>query len=196
MLPENRLSSEIVIGDFLLPVRKYPNKSTSFGGINFDDTTQGLSSYTWEGVCDGKNIVISNGIHTHTIVSDSPSEIYFFDFSFTQSMNYLVCWETIDGSFFKFFDTSVSSYNTVSIENVTNMCCSLDDTRYVFSGSSDVILSYQRKSDKALCVRMQRDRYTIEYELSEVSQYYLKQVGMMSNNRFGFMFSDSEDYAF
>lgn len=196
MLPENKLSSEIVIGDFLLPVRKSPNKSTSFGGVDFDNTTQGLSSYVWEGVCDGKNIKVSNGVNTHTIVSDSESEIFFFDFSFTQNMNYLVCWETENGSFFKFFDTSTSSYNTVRIEDVTNMCCSLDDTRDVFSQTSDVILGYQRKSDKALCIRMQRDRYGIEYELSPITEYHLKQVGMMSNNRFGFMFSDSEDYAF
>ena len=85
-------------------------------------------------------------------------------------------------------------YDTVSQQNKENIFTNMaypkltyDDFRETQTNLSDILLVYINTQTNQLCYRMLRDRYTIEYVLSDVVKHTrLVRVGMADNFRLKF----------
>lgn len=78
------------------------------------------------------------------------------------------------------FDTSPGA-------GIRSPVLSLDDKRKSQSGTSDVIFGYIRNSDHMLCYRQQRERFTVEHELTQLdARSRLRNLGMTTKLRMQF----------
>lgn len=205
MLPDQVLSSTALPQDFLNPREiaglceeppvcgdpgvHDPLDNYEVGGVDFNDSSQGLNVKLWRGQLVGDSITLSADGVTPLAVVTEPL-ITEFQFSFDQNMRPFICY-VADGSMkFYWFDTQAQEpATTVLGGTVTDPRCALDDKRALQVGTSDIILAYIRTG--ALYFRAQRDRYTIEYPLlSGVER--LVQVGMNRGLRFQFRIKYAE----
>lgn len=193
MIPESTISSTPVPDVFVVGARITPLNSKSLGGVDLSDVSQGTSSYLWNGSVKEKVITINNSMHSYEVF-ETDSDPVFFDFAFTQNNSPVLSWMDESGSYIRFYDSTTESDVTMKIPDAVNPCVKLDDPREDQSTISDVILSYQKVGDSSLYIRYQRDRYSIEHKLSEPMKGFLKQAGMMNNNRFGWAFTNDREF--
>lgn len=190
MLPENTLSTSPVPVELQKPVKRNPYNSYDFGGIDFNDPSQGLLSYLWEGNFNpiDNTLTLSNNVNTHTFFV---GKIVSFSFTFDQNMQPFVVYENTEGeAYMRYYDSTVSGFKTELLaQGVKDVRCSLDDKRQENINNSDIIVAYIR--NRNLYYRQQRDRYLNEYLLDE-NVDNLRDIGMLKNNRFAFLsYNDS-----
>lgn len=195
MIPENVLSSEPVPKKFQLPPRVDPLISSSFGGSDIGQTDIGENTFIWYGELKDGVVKLWNSQVSHNVL-DIAERVYLFDFTFTQNMSPVLTWQTDSGAFLKFYNTVTSQDEIIEIPDATNVSVKLDELRPELVSISDVIVSYQKKGEKGLFVRYQRDRYLVEHKLSSEDLGFLKQTGMMDGLRFGWAFTDSVKFKF
>jgi hypothetical protein len=192
MLPQDTLSTAVIPAPFLPPrdQLKEPLEDYELGGVDIQDSSQGLEVQVWRGRYIAGDIVLDvPGVVTPITVL-SVADITEFQFTFDQNMQPFVAYVVNDeDAFYHWFDGTVPGFVTDSLPagSITPRC-SLDDKRRVsgtLAGASDIILTYMRAGD--LYFRQQRDRYDTEYLLAEdLDNYELGQVGMNAKLRFQF----------
>lgn len=198
MMPNNVLSSRTIEAPFLAPRDLRTRRDTDYeqGGIAIQDASQGMQVQTWRGRIVGNDIVLDAPSVAETTVLTIADGIQDFAFTFDQNMNLFITYLTQEnvGAYFYWFDSLISGYRTTLLDEVTNAPrCSLDDKRALETTSSDIILAYIR--DDSLMMRVQRDRYNIEYNLlADFGDSRLVQIGMNTKNRFQFQVGSNEDF--
>lgn len=185
MLPENTLSTIPVPSGLQKPIKHSPYNYYDFGGIDFNDPSQGLLSHLWEGNFNPANntITLTNNVNSHTFEIEP---IASFAFTFDQNMQPFVVYENTNGeAYMRYYDSTISNFKTELLaQGVKDVRCSLDDKRQENANNSDIIVAYIKNDN--LYYRQQRDRYLNEYLLAE-NVNNLRDIGMLKNNRFAFI---------
>ena len=193
MLPDNELSSIPQIAAMLFP-KNLPIigiESYELGGIALNDPSQGLQVRGWRGYADEFGNVWIGPIEGPFSIFQTFPGITELSLTFDQNMNPFLAYVQAGIAKFYWFDTLTSSYeNTTLPVGSISPRASLDDKRNFAIGTSDIILAYI--DDGNLIMRMQRDRYEIEYILYPdinipVVSPSVHDVGMGVNNRFQFI---------
>lgn len=189
-LPGDGLSSVPLPGYFLgARAQVFPDYiDYADGGVGIQDPSLGLDYQVWtaEIVSDvlEDNIILSAPTYPATSVytGDDITEV---SLAFDQNMNVCVAFVEAGVAKLLWYDTTVSKLVVTEIPgNVTHPRVALDDNREFNRANSDIILAYIK--DGALYYRQQRDRYTIERQLSSGPWIALKRIGMGSGHRFQF----------
>lgn len=181
MLPDGELSTSSVFAAFLVPNRVDELIDYEWGGIDLYDTSQGLQAKLW--TCFYENGIIKvkadQVIYELITVANVTALSFAFDLNMRPVVTYVVNLEV----FLWWYDTAAAEHVTTSFgAGIITPQLSLDDHRSIYSANADVIFAYIKAEQ--LCIRLQRDRYQIEYELG--AGQIIIQIGMMTNNRFGF----------
>lgn len=181
MLPDGELSTSSVYAAFLVPNRIDELIDYEWGGIDLYDASQGLQTKLW--TCFYESGVIKAKADQVAYDLITVADITALSFAFDLNMRPVVTYVVNDEVFLWWYDTSVGEQVTTSFGNtIITPQLALDERREFQSASADVIFAYIKAEQ--LCIRLQRDRYQIEYELG--AGQVLIQIGMMTNNRFGF----------
>lgn len=195
-MPQNVLSDPTQYALFQYPdnIPVGPLFDYQYGGIALSDPTQGLMFQVWQ-----VHYIISTGVVYLTNEVSSTPQIMFtrlgithISLTFDQNMHPCIAFQVGNQSTFWFFDSVSSSQIFFDLPfGAITPCCSLDDKRKVSinAGISDVLLSYILLD--TLYLRMQRDRYLIQYPLvTDLSTHVLApslgKIGMNIINRFQF----------
>lgn len=171
---------------FLSPLdRPYQSLTYScMGGPALNDGSQGRRVKEWiatyaSGVISVKPI---DGpiAYTHAVAEAVKTICLAFD----NNMNPNLCWQTVDGkSILYYYNTTTSSYSTLTVSGTTSCRVSVDDGRLTTVGNSDVIFAYTTGTQ--LKYRQQRDRYLTEYVVGNTTKRLIR-LGMSSGNRLQF----------
>ncbi|WP_335983369.1 hypothetical protein [Acinetobacter haemolyticus] len=181
MLPDGELSTSSVYAAFLVPNRIDELIDYEWGGIDLYDASQGLQTKLW--ICFYESGVIKAKADQDAYDLITVADVTALSFAFDLNMRPVVTYVVNDEVFLWWYDTSVGEQVTTSFGNtIITPQLALDERREFQSASADVIFAYIKAEQ--LCIRLQRDRYQIEYELG--AGQVLIQIGMMTNNRFGF----------
>lgn len=198
MLPDQSLSSFVLEAPFLSPDGDVVSPLEDFeqGGVALNDPSQGLDLQVWKAYYDedDETIYVEPANDDPIAVVTSLTDVIEVSLAFDQNMRPQLAWSTSTSSFFRWYDTSVAQQVITEYANEANLRLGLDDKRTTQTGTSDVILSYQR--DGALYFRAQRDRYETEYLLADnLPGGRLLRVGMNEVNRFQWEFFPGADPA-
>lgn len=87
------------------------------------------------------------------------------DLAFDQNMNPFVAYKQLGLWKFWWWDPTILSMVHTPLPDDRDLRCCLDDHHDFAVAFSDIVLAYVNASDE-LCVRYQRDRYSIEYVLA------------------------------
>ena len=154
------------------------------GGRALNDSSEGLQVHTWHG------FALSNG-QVYLEAPGQPSTLIFtaagiteMRFTFDQNMRPFIAYTQNLRPKIRWYDT-VGGGNVITqlTDGDRNLRCALDDKRdmQTSQGANDIILTYLRGS--SLYYRQQRDRYGVEYLLTNsIPAQYLLRFGM---NRIG-----------
>jgi hypothetical protein len=186
MLPDNVLSTTDIVSP-VIGSRRNSVISRSFtidyedGGIALNDPSAGLMYQMWTGQVIGNDVVLSAPSVSPTIIYTGVN-ITEISFTFDQNMRPTLAF--VEGG-----QSKMLWYNPIIPGNeVTNISGSspkvfLDDKRPLQNITSDILLAYIFNNN--LCMRMQRDRYLIEYILKNITGRLIT-IGMGSNWRVQF----------
>ncbi|KXO78202.1 hypothetical protein AYL20_07450 [Acinetobacter venetianus] len=181
MLPDGELSTSSVFAAFLVPNRVDELIDYEWGGIDLYDASDGLQVKIWTCFYESGVIKVRADQVMHDLIT--VTDVTALRFAFDLNMRPVVAYVVNDEVFLWWYDTAIAEHTTSSFgTGIITPQLSLDDHRSIYSANADVIFAYIR--DEQLCIRLQRDRYQIEYELG--AGQVLIQIGMMTNNRFGF----------
>lgn len=180
-MPDNELSTLGKIAPFLVPDRTNVLVDYEWGGIDFNDVAQGLNYQIWTSSYVGSDVIISAGATSHTILTlaNITALSFAFDFNMQPILTYVLNDKDV---FLRWYDALNSVWVTDQIAGASTPQLSLDDFRESQRNNADVIFAYIKAG--LLCIRLQRDRFAIEYPLGASTELY--QIGMMQNYRFGF----------
>lgn len=186
-LPEPLLIDGGVTTPFIYPRSKnYPlTESWDNGGVALSDPSQDLTKYVWQAWTDGTTITVKrDDLDTyHVVLMDT--NITEVDLTFNQNMQPCIAYVANGISKLYWYDTQQAKQVIDEYPAIRNPRVSLDEKRRFNVANSDIIFAYQ-KGDQ-LCYRVQRDRFTIEYELAtNTAKRLLWRIGMGRNNRFLF----------
>jgi hypothetical protein len=192
MMPGNVLSTTPIPAPLLQPDNwdKSPFTDFELGGVAVSDTSQGLDSYIWKVWSVDGNVFINRV----DLDDDTDAVLMFYrkncrnlGLAFDQNMRPAVSYTVGPDVYLYWYDTAISAYTITQFAGCRSPGITLDDKRLGQTSISDVILFYIRL-DK-FYMRVQRDRYLIEYFLYDLpANYELKHVGMGSNLRLQFVF--------
>lgn len=181
MIPENKLSTFSVYAPFLVPARTSELVDYEWGGADLNDSSQGMRVHLWTCFYADGVIKLSNGVIEHSLLTIQ--NVTDLSIAFDLNMNPNVFYRADGVAYFWWYDTSVSAQVTTNYgADVLMPQISLDDSRPTQSANADIIMAYIK--NKKLCMRIQRDRYEIEYVLADAET--LLQIGMTKNYRFAF----------
>lgn len=173
MLPDNSLSATPVRDSFVVP-----DRDSLLVDYSLHPLTRNLVTCSY---VNGQ-VTYEHQDQTHHVVmlEDSVESI-----SFTLDLNLrpLLVYVKHNKTYMYWFNSSIGKMDTTEWGvDYKFPQVALDEIREENSSQSDVIFAYIR--DNELCIRYQRDRFTIQTILAEAPR--LKQIGMLVNNRFGF----------
>jgi len=187
-LPDNTLSSSTAHTDFEFPrsVWKVATNDFESGADALADPSAGFFAKLWTARINdaGTQILLSaEGVPETVQITDT--DITEVSLTFDQQMRPFIAYVAGGVAKYRWFDPLIPGFTTTSLAaGVTNPRCCLDDKRPLGLPNSDIILAYMRAD--SLCMRMQRDRYGIEYTLAPMPGFELVQIGMNRGGRFQF----------
>lgn len=194
MLPDNILSTVPYPAPFTYPVKSaMPDdiqQGWEWGGIALNDPSEGLLYQIWH--C---TLEIDEDTNIGYVYVEAPSVtktllfsdigITAVDIAFDQNMRPFVAYKQLGQWRFWWWDPTVPAQVHTTLPNSRDLRCCLDDHRRFAVATSDILLCYINDSNE-LCVRYQRDRYSIEYVLEPGIPENLVYVGMNSQWRVQF----------
>jgi hypothetical protein len=192
MIPNQVLSSTVIRSALLYPdnaIRRTELEDFEMGGVALQDPSQGLRVVAWKGVIDAVTRVAT----LTPVTSTAPPIVIFtetvtpveFSFSFDRSMREFSITRFADNTAkLRWYDTAIPAYVTTTYTGIQSCMLALDDKRDVSSSIADVIFTYL-KTDNKLYFRAQRDRFLVEYTLTDVlaPNLAITNFGMGRNNR-------------
>lgn len=170
MLPDNSLSAKAYIAGFSFQVKSAsaPDKLKAWelGGVALNDPSQGLRVKLWEGT-----LVIDRDTGVGGVYVEAPgvartllfsgADITEIDIAFDQNMNPFVAYQQGSAAKIYWYDPTIPGMTHTTLPAGSHsLRCTLDDKRQFNVGDSDIVLGYVRAGN--LCVRYQRDRYSVE----------------------------------
>lgn len=185
MIPDlPNLSDWTVYGRFVQPYNrlKMPLEDYARGGVQLNDSSQGLDVKNWRielknGVCK-----ISAAGSPDFIVTNVPEQATWVSLGFDQNMHHNVAYIFNGTGYFYWYDAASNSYVTSNFGNIRCPIVRMDDVRDISVSTNDLVLSYIK--DGSLCVRIQRDRFGTEYVLARNVGNRLFQAGLNTQLRF------------
>ena len=176
------------LATFLNPRSKEYQVIESFenGGVALYDTSEGLLKYEWVAWTDGDYIYCKRVDQTTHSILFKAENITEVDFTFDQNMR--PCFTFVTNNICKiyWYNTLIANFEVTDLEGIKNPRVSLDDKRTFNVANSDIILAYIN-SENSLCCRYQRERFTIEHQLSQLDgATSLVKIGVDNKNRFSF----------
>lgn len=181
------ISTPSVPSSFINPV-KQPNQllvGYELGGVTLQDPSQGLMVQMWTLQYSEGSFYVTAPNQPGWIELFSDSGVTECDLAFDQNMFPFVVYLANGIMKFFWFNPSTSEFEIVSVgAGYRTPRCTLDDKRPFDVGNSDIHLSYINLSLSALCDRVQRDRYAIEYNLAPLPPTcYLNAVNFNEGTR-------------
>lgn len=182
MFPDNVLSTVPRTGLLIEPKDEPfdPRISRHRGGVAIGDSSKGLNHQTWTLQIDGDDLKLSNSFSPPQVVLTVPS-VLECGLAFDQNMRIAIAYQLEDSSNLYYYDSIAGAYATLSIPDGRFARILTDDVRDIsnVTNTNDVLFFYVLNN--VLCMRVQRDRFLVEYQLRDVTNYKLEHVGM--NNR-------------
>ena len=195
MLPNNVLSTTVESAPFIYPrntvrfSQAAGQADVHYGGIAVGNATAGLSYQVWSAYSDGVNIWLT-APNTAPFIYLAGVDPTWVSLAFDQNARPFIGYTTANGNaFFNWFDTIANAFVTTELPTgggYERIFSALDDLRPGNIGGSDIILAYTRAGQ--LYMRVQRDRYGVEYDLAATPEGQLVQIGMNIHWRFQFAF--------
>jgi len=199
-LPDNILSSEYITAPFDIAQKNGKLAWRVRGALGLQDSTYGLEFQEWLGVAtrttrsetEIKITPSKDGEEINITIPESP--IDQFSFAFDQNMLLVVAYVACGQAKFRWYDTDNSQYVLEELDpSITSIVCAIDDNRQFNIVNSDIILAYIKGGD--LCMRVQRDRYVVEYTLTTgLVSKKLTNIGMSDQLRFQFEMVDKDGW--
>ncbi len=194
MLPNDELSVIAYPGTFNYPVKSAaPDdqlRGWELGGIALNDPSEGLVYQLWQ--CDLEIDEDTSVGYVFVQAPEVPKTLLFadlgitaVDIAFDQNMQPFVAYKQSGIWKYWWYDPTVSMMVHTTLPNARDLRCCLDDHRRFAIATADILLCYVNSSNQ-LCVRYQRDRYSIEYVLANGITENLVYVGMNSQGRVQF----------
>ena len=187
-LPDNALSSQAFISDYLAPdgiERSVYTTDQELGGIALSDASQGLQVQVWTITYVNEDVIVipaDTGSPTTLFTLTGITEI---NLSFDQNMNVFVAYVMEGQAWYYWYDPIPQTFlHQIMASDVDNPRCCMDDKRIEVVDSSDILLAYTRGDN--LYYREQRDRYTVEYLLKLGAEGNLEHIGMNKSLRVQF----------
>lgn len=185
MIPDlPNLATVTLPGRFKQPFRfkKEPFCDYARGGVELLDASQGLDVKDWRiDFEDGVATITSEG-SPDFVVPDLPINLSWISFAFDQNMHYNVTYTVANKSYLYWYDAVAQGYVTTELDDVKTPFLRMDDVRNGIEGTNDLILSYLKKGD--LYIRLQSDRFGVEYLLEKHAGNKFLQCGMTEQLRF------------
>ena len=138
------------------------------GPIAEQDPSRGMMYQQWRAYIKDLQVWIEADNRPPSILLPSPTNsITDISIAFNQNADLHYAWVDAGTARLRYYDTLTSSMQTMTLPaGVRTPKITLDDKRPTQTGRSDIILSYV-KDDNKLYFRMQRDRFGVEYLLSD-----------------------------
>lgn len=157
------------------------------GGIALSDPSSGLDVQNWRVESDGSMVRLFSELGSPVELFPD-SGILQLSLSFDQNMRKIVAVEYESGGVdLIWYDSLMALEATSFFIDVRSPVLAMDDKRKSQSGTSDVIFGYVRNGDNMLCYRQQRERFTVEHELTQLSPVSrLRNLGMTTKLRMQF----------
>lgn len=162
MLPQDRISSTVVIGYINVPESLVLDDLNDYelGGVALNDPSQGLDVQNWTLRYDQSRVIVKPEVGDETILFSRDS-ITALSLAFDQNMRPYVAYEAHGELYLWWWDSSINERVTTNFGAGKNPRLTLDDKRSNQSARSDIIFAYI-DSNYNLCYRQQRDRFGIE----------------------------------
>lgn len=150
-------------------------------------------AFQWVAHSDGTSVWVSReGVAPALLLTDTG--ITEIALAFDQTMNPHIAYVASGVAKWFYWDTLASAYDTMTLTTARSPRCCSDEKTPQFSGDRDVVLAYM-KGD-GLFLRLQRDRFTVEYEKEPDPDNHapftestrLTILGMNTGNRLQFRF--------
>lgn len=185
MMPDNELSSRPVTGPYLLGDEIQGGRLYDFerGGVAIQDASQGIDLQTWVCWYDRENNIRVKPMPSAglgTILVTQPGVIRL-SFAFDRNMQPALTYQKTEGVYLYWYDTTVETFVTTFYAGARTPRLCHDDKQYFASIRSDVILCYLR--GKGMYMRLQRDRYTVEYTIRTDLSIAARLVNMGMNEQ-------------
>lgn len=175
MIPENEPSSSAVVTGFSFPVKSTAPEDKlqdwEMAGLALNDPSAGLLYQLWHFTLEVDQDTLESKVFAEA--PSVPKTLLFEGLDITeiagcfdQNMNPFVAYMEGNIPRIYWYDSIAAAQVHTDLDpGAIDLRCSLDEKRPFGIGDSDIILSYVR--DGALYYLYQRDRYTIEYMLSD-----------------------------
>jgi len=172
MIPDNLLSNQAVVQGYPDPVKQADDFLIDWerAGIGLNNPSAGLEYQVWQ--LQVREDKTDPGWFDFLISAPNHAESSLFRYqhvteaalSFDQNMRPFVAFMAAGQAYIYWYDSATASQSITALaDGITSPRCTIDEKRRWNSGASDNVLAYIRHG--WLCVRYQRDRYTVEYPL-------------------------------
>ena len=137
------------------PLTDYENGSAALGAASDSN------AFEWMATSDGSSVWVSReGVAPVLVLTDTG--ITEVALAFDQTMNPHIAYVAGGVAKWYWWDTLTSAYATMTLTDCRSPRCCSDEKDPLLTADRDIILTYMR--DDKLFVRLQRDRFGVEYE--------------------------------
>lgn len=192
MIPDNRLSSQLMLSDWLIqkPDSEFTRtEGYEYGPSTLYDTNSELTAALWKYSYNNNTVYMLKDGTDVQIALDTVSNASDISVCFNQSAQPVIAYMSAGVTYLKWFDTNTQDYVVTDLGSGLSSPRVLLDIKDKKSSQSDVILFYFR-NNQTLCARYQRDRFSIEYTLKSTSPHRILRVGMNKINRIQFLIEE------
>ena len=192
MIPDNRLSTELMLSDWLIqkPDTEFTRtEGYEYGPSTLYDTNSELNVALWKYFYSNNTVYMAKDGTGDIIQIDTVIGATDLSVCFNQSAQPIIAYMTNGITYLKWFDTNTQEYVVTDLGQGLSSPRVLLDIKDKKSSQSDVILFYFR-NNQTLCARYQRDRFSIEYVLKSTSPHKILRVGMNKINRIQFLIEE------
>lgn len=192
MIPNNKLSSEVLFAEWgiNLPDEAFTILSGyELGGEDININTDDLNSRLWRYFYENDTIKLHRTDLAETIDLEVLPGVSQLSLTFNQSLVPTYTYVLNGTTYLKWFDTSDQTYKITNFGSTFKSPKVTLDIKEKLSSASDVLFFYM-KGNTELCVRYQRDRFSIEYVLKEMPPHKILRVGMNKLNRIQFLMEE------
>lgn len=193
MIPANKLSSSLVYAEWNInePDGSFtPTSGYELGGQDININTTDINSFLWKYYYENGSIKLYRVDDPSRILEiDSIPNITQLSLTFDQSLVPTYTYVQNGSTYLKWYDTTDQTYKVTNFGTTfrsPKVCLDIKDK---LSTVSDVLFFYM-KNNTQLCVRYQRDRYSIEYVLQTMAPHQILRVGMNKLNRVQFLIEE------
>ncbi len=185
MMPGGVLSAITIQGSFVEPNRKRrePLIDYEMGGVGLQDPSGGLQYQLWTIESNGTDVYV-RAEHVAPVLLFSRPGITRVTLGFDLNMRVHAAFVQNGVSWLWWYDSQAGAMIFTAYPDASYPTLGTDEKRSSELANSDLLFAYMRGQN--LCVRMQRDRFLIEYAYPIGRNAELVAIGMNSANRFQF----------